>query len=687
MKRKIIFTILLLTIFICICTISLGASQELEITSDNYTISELYSYIGGIRPKTSLEEFKKSFTTKVGGVELTPDIKIYKDEELKEEVLEGYIATNMKVDFGTFDKVYTAYVMGDINGDGLLDQLDMSYIVKHIIGAKGYNLIGNSLICADLNNDGVINQIDLKQYINYIVYGKFDIQNIVRPKPPKIEIVSGEFSQSGWYTTYPVIQIVSDEELDKLMYRVQGRTAEGQDIDTKEREITKDELKKINNDGVFTITTYAYSKDGVKSEVVTKRIQIDTTAPTITKFEANNFTQNSMNFDIEILDKSSKTKKYELRYGTQVDNLNHAIFGGYIGIDTNKEVSASIVIDSLTPGIKYYMQLIVTDYAGNIQASDIKELWTVSEAPTIDIIDEDTWTNREKRIEISKKDGYITKYTIDGSDPRISGIEYNSYFTVPHNCEIRATYINGENPLGEVATKSVTKIDRLEPQIGAEIIPTASRIEIFAHADDRTENEMFGKSGIELYRYSKDGGRNFTSWIPDSHMIFNDLYGKFEGEKYKIIVECKDRAGNINGYTRESRTIPNNDYFFSGNQLAHTEEQYGNTIIETDILLDSRSVVLANYDNRSEKLTVISTDRSTQVIKERISYSTSGSSSSTSERQIYELNRECILGGTIYYYTEIAVPRDNSSINTSIQDTTTYQDILSETFETNNIQG
>ena len=60
MKRKIIFTILLLTIFICICTISLGASQELEITSDNYTISELYSYIGGIRPKTSLEEFKKN---------------------------------------------------------------------------------------------------------------------------------------------------------------------------------------------------------------------------------------------------------------------------------------------------------------------------------------------------------------------------------------------------------------------------------------------------------------------------------------------------------------------------------------------------------------------------------------------------------------------------------------------------
>ena len=51
-------------------------------------------------------------------------------------------------------------VKGDINGDGVLDILDLSMLNKHLIGKKIID-DAQSLIAADINKDGVVDIVDL----------------------------------------------------------------------------------------------------------------------------------------------------------------------------------------------------------------------------------------------------------------------------------------------------------------------------------------------------------------------------------------------------------------------------------------------------------------------------------------------------------------------------------------------
>lgn len=116
---------------------------------------------------------------------------------------------------------------------------------------------------------------------------------------------------------------------------------------------------------------------------------------------------------------------------------------------------------TLEEGNKYCLKII----AKNENGQDEKEIEEETiPTPKITIIDENTWSNKQKSITIEQLDGYSIKYTTDGTIPNINnGTTYIGEFTVNQNCTITALHFDSENQAGKVATKTVTKIDKEKP--------------------------------------------------------------------------------------------------------------------------------------------------------------------------------------------------------------------------------
>ena len=63
-------------------------------------------------------------------------------------------------------------MLGDINGDGVIDSRDSLRILKYQVGK--YNLNVNGKLAADLNGDGVVDSRDSLRILKYQV-GKYSI--------------------------------------------------------------------------------------------------------------------------------------------------------------------------------------------------------------------------------------------------------------------------------------------------------------------------------------------------------------------------------------------------------------------------------------------------------------------------------------------------------------------------------
>jgi hypothetical protein len=64
----------------------------------------------------------------------------------------------------------SSVILGDINGDGTINILDVVLIVQHILSG-GANLTGDALEAADFNDDGTINVLDVVATVNLILAG------------------------------------------------------------------------------------------------------------------------------------------------------------------------------------------------------------------------------------------------------------------------------------------------------------------------------------------------------------------------------------------------------------------------------------------------------------------------------------------------------------------------------------
>ncbi len=170
--KKVILEIILLLNIVLLIFMNFGMVKAAE---------DSYSYISRILPRTSVVDFIKKFNIS------SDKIHIYKSGT-NQEVKRGYIATDMDIKFDGVEKTYKASVIGDLNGDGIANQIELQHLIKHIVIPNKSTISGIKLLSADINGDGSINQIDLTILINYIVFGRLNVEEMTLPQETETEI-------------------------------------------------------------------------------------------------------------------------------------------------------------------------------------------------------------------------------------------------------------------------------------------------------------------------------------------------------------------------------------------------------------------------------------------------------------------------------------------------------------------
>lgn len=124
--------------------------EEDEITSNKYLVDPNKDYVYGILPSIKISEFKSNIIANV-------DYKIYDKDEIVVTDEEKIVSTGMKIK--TKNKVYTAIVKGDINGDGKITITDVVRCNLYNVNIKVPNEIEK--IAADVSGNGKISITDV----------------------------------------------------------------------------------------------------------------------------------------------------------------------------------------------------------------------------------------------------------------------------------------------------------------------------------------------------------------------------------------------------------------------------------------------------------------------------------------------------------------------------------------------
>ena len=130
-------------------------AEKLEVTSEKYTITE-DGYIMNVTHNTSKEEFLNNIQINSGKNVINSDGSIVKDDDI--------VKTGMKLRLSD-GRIYTIIVRGDTNMDGRISLTDLSKLILHYNGVKGFELSGDTFKGADMNIDGKISLVDVSQLV------------------------------------------------------------------------------------------------------------------------------------------------------------------------------------------------------------------------------------------------------------------------------------------------------------------------------------------------------------------------------------------------------------------------------------------------------------------------------------------------------------------------------------------
>lgn len=129
--------------------------EKVEVSSTKYTITE-DGYIMNIEFNTTKEKLLNNIQVKSGKNVINSDGSSVKDDEV--------IKTGMKLRLSD-GSLYTLIVRGDINMDGRVSLTDLSKLILHYNGVKGFELAGDALKGADMNIDGKVSLVDVSQLV------------------------------------------------------------------------------------------------------------------------------------------------------------------------------------------------------------------------------------------------------------------------------------------------------------------------------------------------------------------------------------------------------------------------------------------------------------------------------------------------------------------------------------------
>lgn len=609
-------------------------NSEKELESNKYIIDDSNSIIYRVLPETTIDIFKKNFS-------IPNDVKVYKDKKCDTEVNTGYIGTGMILRNETNNKIYEISVIGDFNADGKITQIELTRIIRHVVGLKEYQLDGCVLKSADINNDNVVNHIDITLVIRYNVYGELDIDENKEVKSPEIQIVEGTEGNNNWYTSNVKLKITPNKqqlESLKTTYKISGSKV----VD--ETEIKPNETITLE-EGTYQISAYTYDKSGFKSLATRKTINIDKTIPQVGKL---NMWLDKI--DGEIYTPNTWTNKnvvLQLKNGSDNES-GHASTSYYVkdnadipeGTTENKTLNSSgiytAVVETMdNAGNKNTIEYIIKIDKNTIVNPEIKVIsgnknegydWYISnevvlqvnkgeqETGSSNIIKttykiegqnniEETQIEDGGQIKISENGTYtITAYNYNEAGQKSSGnsIVIKKDDTTPKTPSIEIVEGN-QSELGNWYTSDVKiKVKKAEVEQNLSQINKITYIIEGAKVVTETEIEdegivtidVDGTSTIKVYNYNEAGTRSPENTItinrdtiaPDKATISSK---DIKSTEFKLVGEASDSTSGIKKYE-----------FYVDEQLINTVESSEENV----------EVLIQNQTSGTHKAYVVVTD-------------------------------------------------------------------------------
>ncbi|MFR2787665.1 MAG: chitobiase/beta-hexosaminidase C-terminal domain-containing protein [Clostridia bacterium] len=336
-----------------------------------------------------------------------------------------------------------------------------------------------------------------------------------------------------------------------------------------------------------------------KTEVVKKKIEnIDRLAPNTFAPKVKG-TTSKLEITASTTDKEATTK--DGKSGIKGYKFSKDNGSSWTGLITEGRYT----YENLQSGTTYPIKVKAVDNAGNEVETNTTNATTEEEIIVPDgegrisfAKEPNGWTKGPVRVEISTREqGYGIEYSLDGS-------KYTSYsgpIEVSENKVIYARLTKG-GKAGKNTTYVVDNIDRLQPKEFAVNIQgkTTNSIVVEGNTTDAERTETDGSSGIRGYRFSKDGGSNWTEEQTSGTYIFTGLNA---GTSYQLKVKAIDNAGN----ERETAVISE-----TTNELPNPQEKI--QITKTPTNWTNRTVTVKMTNTATDyKIQYSKDDRSWQM--------------------------------------------------------------------------
>ena len=211
---------------------------------------------------------------------------------------------------------------------------------------------------------------------------------------------------------------------------------------------------------------------------------------------------------------------------------------------TNTRTSGTAEFNNLVEGSTYLVKVKAIDNARNETVSATIPAIPNSEVPsangkiTFAKQPADGWTKSVSVTINSTESNYKIQYSSNGKDY----YEYNGPITITRNGTIYARYVENQT-YGEATSDTITNIDTLKPKdFSVQVIEkTTTTITVKGDATDAEATQESGCSGIRGYRFSSDGGENWTQEITNNEYEFKGLK---QNTPYEIKIKAIDNAGN-----------------------------------------------------------------------------------------------------------------------------------------------
>ena len=423
------------------------AVETIKLTCKRYKVDDNESIVYRVEPETTLQEFKKNFYDN--------QITVYTNKDKENEVTTEFLGTGMVLEYSEDGKTrdYQISVIGDLDGNGKIEQIDFSKTIRYIVEEEGVELKGIEFYSADISGDGIVDQRDIRKYIKYISEGELDVdldapvitidvsdktENSIRVSVTTED--NGEGLEENPIIDYYIKE--ADQTDYEKVYSGEESTYEFVGLEEdKEYNIKVTAKDKAGNEGekIITVKTAAPERDEVAPEVT---ITVEDT------------TSNSITISVNATDDVEMPEIVKYKY---------YIKNGETYTFVEETADSEYTFNGLTKDVEYQIKVETTDNAGNTGYAERRaktgEIPGLTEDDVRFEYDKEGYTNDTVVVTVNvDKEGYTVQTSKDGVN-----FEDTNTQEYTENGTIYVRLVDENGQAGEVFTKTVDSIDKLSP--------------------------------------------------------------------------------------------------------------------------------------------------------------------------------------------------------------------------------